>query len=108
MDFFANPSAMFADLLLPASTSWETESIKTNFGFPKGASEDALRWVQARKVVVPPPPGTRSDLEVLFDLACRLGLGEHFFGGDMDAGVAVICLSRPVSRWKSCGRIRSA
>ena len=85
MDFFANPSAMFADLLLPASMSWETESVKTNFGFPKGASEDALRWVQARKVVVPPPPGTRSDLEVLFDLACRLGLGEHFFGGDMDA-----------------------
>ena len=84
MDFFANPSAMFADLLLPASMSWETESFKTNFGFPKGASADALRWVQARKVVVPPPPGTRSDLEVIFDLACRLGLGEHFFGGDMD------------------------
>jgi anaerobic selenocysteine-containing dehydrogenase len=86
MDFFANPSAMFADLLLPASTSWETESIKTNFAFPKGASAEASRWAQLRKAVVPPPPGTRSDLAVIFDLACRLGLGEHFFDGDVEAG----------------------
>ena len=86
MDFFANPTAMFADILLPASTSWETESVKTNFAFPKGASAEASRWVQMRKAVVPPPPGTRSDLSVIFDLACRLGLGEHFFGGDVEAG----------------------
>jgi anaerobic selenocysteine-containing dehydrogenase len=86
MDFFANPSAMFADLLLPASTSWETESIKTNFAFPKGASAQASRWVQMRKPVVPPLYGTRSDLAVIFDLACRLGLGQHFFDGDTEAG----------------------
>jgi anaerobic selenocysteine-containing dehydrogenase len=86
MDFFANPSATFADLLLPASTSWEAEAVKTNFAFPKGASEEASRWVQMRKVVVPPPSGTRSDLAVIFDLACRLGLGEHFFDGDVEAG----------------------
>ena len=86
MDFFVNPTAMFADILLPASTSWETESIKTNFAFPKGASADASRWVQMRKAVVPPLPGTRSDLAVIFDLACRLGFGEHFFGGDVEAG----------------------
>jgi anaerobic selenocysteine-containing dehydrogenase len=86
MDFFTNPTAMFADILLPASTSWETESIKTHFAFPKGASAEASRWVQMRKTVVPPPPGTRSDLAVIFDLACRLGLGEHFFGGNVEAG----------------------
>jgi anaerobic selenocysteine-containing dehydrogenase len=86
MDFFVNPTAMFPDILLPASTSWETESIKANFAFPKGASADASRWVQMRKAVVPPLPGTRSDLAVIFDLACRLGFGEHFFGGDVEAG----------------------
>jgi anaerobic selenocysteine-containing dehydrogenase len=86
MDFFANPSAMFADILLPASTPWEVEGIKTHFAFPKGASAEASAWAQLRKAVVPPPPGTRSDLAVIFDLACRLGLGEHFFGGDMEAG----------------------
>ena len=86
MDFFANPTAMFADILLPASTSWETESIKTSFAFPKGASAEASCWVQMREPVVPPSPKTRSDLAVIFDLACRLGLGHHFFGGDVEAG----------------------
>ena len=37
-----------------------------------------------RKAVVPPEAGARSDLAVIFDLACRLGLGEHFFGGDVE------------------------
>src|SRR5271166_4877052 len=50
------------------------------------ASADASRWVQMRKAVVPPLPGTRSDLAVIFDLACRLGFGEHFFAGDVEAG----------------------
>ena len=31
MDLFANPSAAFADLLLPASTGWEHEALKTGF-----------------------------------------------------------------------------
>ena len=36
MDFFANPSAMFPDLLLPASMSWETESVKTILASRRG------------------------------------------------------------------------
>jgi len=28
--------------------------------------------------------GLAPDLAVIFDLACRLGLGEHFFGGDIE------------------------
>ncbi len=87
MDLFANPSACFADLLLPASTGWEAEALKTGFSGAgaKGASPEASRWAQMRKMVVPPPPGMRSDLAVIFDLASRLGLGEHFFGGDVEA-----------------------
>ena len=86
MDLFANPSASFADLLLPASTGWESEALKTGFSGQgaKGASAEASRWAQMRKVVVPPPPAVRADLTVIFDLACRLGLGEHFFGGDVE------------------------
>jgi anaerobic selenocysteine-containing dehydrogenase len=88
MDFFANPSAAFADLLLPASTGWEHESLKTGFSGAgaKGASTEASCWAQMRKAVVPPEAGARSDLSVIFDLACRLGLGEHFFGGDIERG----------------------
>jgi anaerobic selenocysteine-containing dehydrogenase len=86
MDLFANPSAAFADLLLPASTGWEHEALKIGFSGAgaKGASAEASRWVQMRKAAVPPSAGARSDLAVIFDLACRLGLGEHFFGGDTE------------------------
>ena len=86
MDFFANPSAAFADLLLPASTGWEVESLKIGFSGAgaKGVSLEAACWAQMRKAVVPPVANSRSDVAVVFDLACRLGLGEHFFGGDVE------------------------
>jgi anaerobic selenocysteine-containing dehydrogenase len=84
MDLFSNPTAAFADVLLPASTSWESEALKTSFG-RKGCSPAAAGWVQLRKEVIPPLHDTRPDLAVVFDLACRLGLGEHFFGGDVEA-----------------------
>src|SRR5271170_3139965 len=86
MDLFANPSARFADLLLPASTPWEAEALKTSFHFIKGSSQEAASWAQMRKAVVPPMASARSDLSVIFDLACRLGLSEQFFGGDIEAG----------------------
>ncbi len=85
MDHFANPTASFADVLLPASTPWESEALKTSFSFPKGGADEAMCWAQMRKAVVRPMPSTRSDLAVIFDLACRLGLGEHFFNGDVEA-----------------------
>jgi anaerobic selenocysteine-containing dehydrogenase len=84
MDFFANPTASFADILLPASTPWESEALKTSFG-GKGGTEKAARWAQMRKAVVAPVGDTRPDLSVIFELARRLGLGEHFFGGDVEA-----------------------
>ena len=74
----------FADVLLPASTSWESETLKTSFG-RKGCAPGAAAWAQLRKAVVAPLHNTRSDLAVIFDLACRLGLAEHFFDGDVEA-----------------------
>lgn len=85
MDMFANPSASFADLLLPAATGWESEALKTSFSGIKGSTVEAACRAQMRKAVVPPQYDTRSDLSVIFDLACRLGLSEHFFGGDIEA-----------------------
>src|SRR5271165_3052521 len=84
MDMFANPTASFADVLLPASTPWESEAPKTSFG-SKGCAPGAAGWAQLRKAVVPPLPETRSDLSVIFDLACRLDLGQLFFAGDIEA-----------------------
>jgi anaerobic selenocysteine-containing dehydrogenase len=81
VDMFANPSAAFADLLLPACTCWEREALSPSFE----TAEDTATWVQLRPPVVPPLHESRSDMEILFDLATRLGVGTHFFGGDIDA-----------------------
>jgi anaerobic selenocysteine-containing dehydrogenase len=48
-------------------------------------AEDTATWVQLRPPVIQPLYESRSDLEILFDLAKRLGLGEHFFDGDIEA-----------------------
>ncbi len=86
VDMFANPSANFADLLLPACTCWESEALRPFFGGIRGTG-DLATWVQLRQAVVPPLHESRPDLEILFDLATRLGVGEHFFGGDIDAAL---------------------
>jgi anaerobic selenocysteine-containing dehydrogenase len=41
--------------------------------------------VQLRKRLVEPQGEARSDVQIVFDLAQRLGLGEHFWQGDIDA-----------------------
>lgn len=86
VDMFCNPSATFADLLLPTCTCWEREAFLP--AFPDATSplaEDTATWVQLRPRVIPPLYESRSDLEIIFDLAKRLGVGEHFFGGDIEA-----------------------
>jgi anaerobic selenocysteine-containing dehydrogenase len=87
MDLFANSSASFADVLLPAASAWEAEALKTTFAV-KGGTQDAAAWTQMRKAVVPPIGDTRPDLAVIFDLACRLGLSGQFFNGDIEAAWA--------------------
>jgi anaerobic selenocysteine-containing dehydrogenase len=41
--------------------------------------------VQLRRPVAPARGEARSDLQIVFGLATRLGLGEHFWHGDLDA-----------------------
>ena len=81
VDMFANPSATCADVLLPACTCWEREALSPS----SMTAEDTFNWVQLRPPVVPPLHESRSDLEILFDLANRLGVGAHFFDGDLEA-----------------------
>jgi len=82
VDIFANPSAAFADLLLPASTCWEREGLMPSFF----TAEETATWAQLKPPVVEPLHESRADLEIIFDLAQRLGLNEQFFAGDIDAG----------------------
>ena len=83
IDTTINPSAMFADLLLPASTCWEREALMPFFD----TGEDTMNWVQLRPAVIPPVDESRPDTEIIFELAKMLDLGSHFFDGDIEAAL---------------------
>jgi anaerobic selenocysteine-containing dehydrogenase len=80
-DLFMNPTAELADIVLPVASAFEREALK--IGFEGSAEAQAL--VQLRPRVVEPRGEARSDTQIVFDLACRLGLGAHFWDGDIEA-----------------------
>jgi anaerobic selenocysteine-containing dehydrogenase len=80
-DLFMNPTAEMADIVLPVASAFEREALR--FGFE--VSQEAQSLVQLRPRVTEPRGEARSDIEIIFDLACRLGLGAHFWDGDVDA-----------------------
>ena len=84
LDMFMSPTAEQADIVLPVTGAFEAEGLKVGFE----VSQEAESLVQLRAPLVAPVGEARPDIEVVFDLATRLGLGEHFFGGDIDAGWA--------------------
>lgn len=81
-DLFETPAARYADIFLPVNTPWEHEGIR--FGFE--INDDAASHVQLRPRMVAPRGQSRSDNEILFDLAGRLGMKEEFFAGSLEAG----------------------
>ncbi|HZO31745.1 MAG TPA: molybdopterin-dependent oxidoreductase [Chloroflexota bacterium] len=82
-DLFMNPTAELADVVLPVASPFERQGLKVGFD----VSADAQSLVQLRPPVVAPRGEARSDTEIVFELACRLGLGEHFWDGNIDAGM---------------------
>jgi anaerobic selenocysteine-containing dehydrogenase len=80
-DLFMNPTAELADVVLPVASAFEREALKVGFE----VSPDAQSLVQLRQRVVDPRGEARSDTEIVFDLACRLDLGAHFWDGDIEA-----------------------
>jgi anaerobic selenocysteine-containing dehydrogenase len=80
-DLFMSPTAELADVVLPVASAFEREALKVGFE----VSPDAQSLVQLRQRVVEPRGEARSDTEIIFDLASRLGLGAHFWDGDIEA-----------------------
>lgn len=80
-DLFMNPTAELADIVLPVASVFEREALKIGFEI----SAEAQSWVQLRQKVVEPQGEARSDTEIIFDLACRLGLSEYFWNGDIES-----------------------
>jgi anaerobic selenocysteine-containing dehydrogenase len=80
-DLFMTPTAECADIVLPVASQFETEALKIGFEI----SQDAQSHVMLRRRLIEPIGEARSDLSIVFDLAVRLGLGEHFWDGDIEA-----------------------
>jgi len=92
-DMFLNPSAHYADLVLPVASPWEREGLAA--GFQLG--ERGCAHLQLRKAVLSPLGESRSDTAIVFDLAERLGLNASFFDGDRVAGLRHVLAPTNVS-----------
>ncbi|MGE0224904.1 MAG: molybdopterin-dependent oxidoreductase [Acetobacteraceae bacterium] len=80
-DLFMCPTAEMADIVLPVASCFEREALRIGFE----TSAEAQSLVQFRQAIVPPVGEARSDTDLIFDLAQRLGLGAYFWDGDIDA-----------------------
>ena len=80
-DLFMNPTAAFADIVLPVASAWEREGLCTDFL----VDQEASAYAQLRPAIVEARGETRSDMQIAFALAERLGLGNLFWNGDLDA-----------------------
>jgi len=83
LDSVLTPTAAFADVVLPVATGWEREGLRGGFG----CSAEAQFHLQLKPAAIAPLGEARPDIDIVFDLASRLGLGDRFFGGDVDAGL---------------------
>ncbi|MGB5834209.1 MAG: molybdopterin-dependent oxidoreductase [Thiohalocapsa sp.] len=83
IDMFMNPTADYADVVLPVASPWEREGLAAGFQF----GERGSAWLQLRQAVIPPLGESRSDTAIAFALAERLGLEEAFFGGQPRVGL---------------------
>jgi anaerobic selenocysteine-containing dehydrogenase len=82
-DLYLTPTAAFADIVLPIASAWEREGLAVGFRLNQSAAER----VQLRPAIVPPKGEARADIDVVFELAQRLGLGEHFWNGNVEAAM---------------------
>jgi anaerobic selenocysteine-containing dehydrogenase len=68
-DFYLTSTALYADLVLPVTTVFETEGILASM---------RSHWVQLNEKAVEGPGESKSDLEIFTELAKRFGFGDAF------------------------------
>ena len=81
VDHFETPAGKMADILLPASTPWESFFLKTTFE----GTEKTSSYLQLMPGVIPPLDESWPDIKIIFALAEKLGLGDKFWQGDIEA-----------------------
>jgi anaerobic selenocysteine-containing dehydrogenase len=88
LDFYVHAD-LFMSPTVELATSCSQWRVPSSAKGSRSASTSARRpqsLVQLRRPVVEPRGEARGDTEITFDLAVRLGLGRHFWDGDVDAG----------------------
>jgi anaerobic selenocysteine-containing dehydrogenase len=81
-ELFLSPTAQLADYVLPAASHWESWHLGLINVSPMGS-----HYLQLRPAVVPPQYESRPDMEIIFTLANRLGIGERFWSGNVEDGM---------------------
>jgi anaerobic selenocysteine-containing dehydrogenase len=76
-DIFFTDTCQFMDLVLPAATSFERSELK----------HYNSKYLMLTSPVINPVGESRSDIEILFDMAKHLGLGDLFWNGNVDAAI---------------------
>ena len=79
MDVSWNPSCEYADIVLPAATQYET-SDQLNMKNMVGGT-----FLGINQVIAEPLGESRSDWQYYLDLAVKMGYGDDFWGGSLDA-----------------------
>ncbi len=75
-----NPTAEFADIILPSTSFWETGRI----GYP--LEFQANQWIlQWREPAAKPRGESKDELWIIFELAKRLGFADKFWNGNIEA-----------------------
>jgi anaerobic selenocysteine-containing dehydrogenase len=81
VELFMTPTAELCDYVLPAASFLEMANLKAGFRH----RSQAKAHLQYRPAVIPPLAERRSDTWIIFELAKRLGLGDCFWNGDIEA-----------------------
>ncbi len=76
-DIFFTDTCQFMDVVLPAATSLERSELK----------HWNSKYLMLSAPAISPVGESRSDLDILFDMAKHLGLGELFWNGELDAAI---------------------
>jgi anaerobic selenocysteine-containing dehydrogenase len=100
IELFETPTSKFADVLLPAADFLEAPALKIGFRYPI----EAMGHVQRRPEVLPPLYERRGDVQIIFDLACRLGYAEQFWGGDIEKAFDYVLEPSGVT-WQTLGDV---
>lgn len=79
-ELFLSPTAELADIVLPAASFWETWHIGVSIG-----SFGEKAYIRFRPSVISPRFEAWSDMKIIFELAKRLGIGDQFWNGNIEA-----------------------